>query len=535
MLDETTRRQADSLEMLVTTGRLLSSKLELGDLLNDIIRIAARLAGAERASLYLLDEKAGELYFDIALGLPPQVQAMRLKLGEGYAGLCAQQEKTILANDAASDSRHSGKVDEKSGFVTRSTLSAPMIMKGRVIGVLQAVNHADGPFTDRDVRAFEALASQAAVAIENARLFSSLREEKRRLHIVFATTSEGAIMTDPAGRVLLANDAARQYFPQRDEALGVKDIFSGMTMKPPLEIALSAPGNVVTFEMERQSPKKLFLEGSAIRLVSHGEKDAKFCEGWLWLFRDVTARRTEQLLARNFLSLVSHKLRTPLSVITGYSQTMAEEMPEGSPPFLKKSADTINMQGRKLAVLVDQILNFVAIDDMDAASLSKTAIAPAELLEEAAVFFSRDCAAAGVNFETKDPLPAPRVMFSLSCQKGLPQIQGDGRLLRKAVECLLDNARKFNPAPDKHVKLSARAEESRLLIEVEDDGAGIPPEEQAKIFDKFYQVESSFSGQVEGWGIGLAFVKKTAEAHGGAVSVKSEPGKGAVFTLSLPL
>ncbi|HNT97997.1 MAG TPA: GAF domain-containing protein, partial [Elusimicrobiales bacterium] len=113
----------ESLEMLVMVSRLLSSKLDISELLTTIMRLASRVVGAERASLYLLDEKTQELYFDVALGLPAEVAKMRLKLGEGVAGVCAKEGRSIISNDVAGDNRHAGKVDARSGFVTRSLLT----------------------------------------------------------------------------------------------------------------------------------------------------------------------------------------------------------------------------------------------------------------------------------------------------------------------------------------------------------------------------------------------------------------------------
>src|SRR3989338_4938366 len=103
----------ESLEMLVMVSRLLSSKLDISELLTTIMRLASRVVGAERASLYLLDEKAQELYFDVALGLPEEVQKMRLKLGEDMAGTSAKEARSIIIPDAATPPRHSKKADAK--------------------------------------------------------------------------------------------------------------------------------------------------------------------------------------------------------------------------------------------------------------------------------------------------------------------------------------------------------------------------------------------------------------------------------------
>ena len=550
------QQAADSMEMLLTVSRLLASKLDLSDLLGYIMHISPRVMSAERASLYLLDEQARELYFDIALDLPPELQKIRFKLGEGFAGVAAEQGKTLLVNDVSLDPRHSRKIDAKSGFETRSVLCCPMIIKGHVIGVLQAINHIDGPFTGRDVRTLEALAAQAAVAIENARLFSSLREEKRRLQIFFAATREGAILTDATGGVLLSNEAAKAYLPAAGEQQpDIAGVFAGMKMEPELAGIISGSQPLVEFSLEREEPKKLYLDGSAMALHRRDEHDAQQCDGLIWLFRDVTAARTEERMARSFLSLVSHKLRTPLTVINGYSQTLAGELPADSSPFVKKAVTTIGFQGHKLTALVEQLLSFITLDEMDAGSLQKTRIRPADLVEEALSLFEQSQADDPQKLQTvrlkldpasrdalqemaaTPPLPPKAhalLTFAVDCPDTMPDIYGDRALLRKALESLVDNARKFNDKKDKQIKIIVRLSGGQVVFAVEDNGIGIPPEEQDRIFGKFYQVEGSFTGQIEGWGIGLAFVKKAVEAHGGGVAVRSTPGQGSVFTVSLP-
>lgn len=249
----------ESLEMLVMVSRLLSSKLDISELLITIMRLSSRVVGAERASLYLLDEKKQELYFDVALGLPENVQKMRFKLGEGVSGTCAKEGKSIISNDAQSDARHNSRVDNKSGFVTKSLLTCPMIIKGKVIGVVQAVNKIDGEFTETDKNSFEAFASQAAIAIENSRLFNSVKEEKNKLDIVFRKIREGAILTKPDGEILILNYSANLYLEHEKYNLpNVKDVFEKFNFRLDFAEVLKSEGHAYKFEIERDSPKKTY-------------------------------------------------------------------------------------------------------------------------------------------------------------------------------------------------------------------------------------------------------------------------------------
>jgi len=246
-------------------------------------------------------------------------------------------------------------------------------------------------------------------------------------------------------------------------------------------------------------------------------------EGLLWILADVTAQRLEEYMARNFLSLISHKFKTPLASINGYAQILNDEADSKSlPEVVKKSAATIMSQGAKLTGLVESILDFVTVDSMEVSDLKKTEFDVAELFDDTVeVMKARFRNTEGLNF---------KVVVTEAVK-----VKADKALVKTALKALVDNAVKFNAGKDKLIILSAQAKDGHALISIGDNGPGIPGEEIANIFNKFYQVEASFTGQVEGWGLGLALVKKAAEVHGGSVYAKSQLQKGSAFTLVLPL
>ncbi len=510
--------------MLVMVSRLLSSKLDISELLMTIMRLASRVVGAERASLYLLDEKAQELYFDVALGLPENVQKMRFKLGEGIAGTCAKEGRSLIINDVANDPRHAQKVDNKSGFQTRSLLTCPMIIKGKVIGVVQAINKMEGDFSETDKNNFEAFASQAAIGIENSRLFSSVREEKRKMEIIFKRIKEGAILTSPEGEIILQNNSASIYLEhEKYKFTNIKQAFDNFSVKPTLESVLSSKEAVSHFEVMREKPKKFFMAGSAIKLYTEDKESNSVVEGYLWVLSDVTAQKLEEYMARNFLSLISHKFKTPLACINGFAQILKDEVEAGKglPDIVGKASSTIFTQGGKLSTLIETLLDFVTVDSMEEAGLKKTEFDAAGIFEEAVkAIQSRYRAMEGLNFKVIIPEPV--------------KLTADKAMVKNALKAMLDNAIKFNQAKEKLIIMSAQARDGHALLSVGDNGPGIPGEELTNIFNKFYQVESSFTGQVEGWGLGLALVKKCAELHHGQAQVKSQLQKGSAFTLILP-
>ncbi len=500
-----------TLELLLEVGRLLSSKLELSELLTAVLNLSVRVVDAQRASLLLLDEKTSELYFHVALGLDPGVAKIRLPLGSGIAGSVAKNRTSEIIPVARLDPRWSSAMDAHSGFLTRSILAVPILIKGHLLGVLEAINKRDGNFSDADMRALEAFASQAAVAIENARLFASLEEERFKLATMFAQMTDGAALTDSSGKVLLSNEAAAQLLGTelRDISAG----FQGMSVTPPIKDLLAGDPPLLDFTALRKEPTLLALEGRVTK-APLGESD-----GRLFMFHNHTDSFREETLKRTFLSLISHKLRTPLTAVTGFADILINELNADTTAMMAKAAGTIQAQGYKLSELVDKLLRFVMIESPDI----KINYQP----------FSLDEAVKEVLTALKDKFDRRGAKVNAPATRLF--ILGDKKFVTEALKELLDNGIKFNPERSPVATLSARAVGDWAAVTVSDTGPGVPPEDIKRVFSSFYQVEKYFTGHTDGLGLGLCFVRKVAELHGGAAVLQSKFGVGSSITLTLPL
>jgi GAF domain-containing protein len=168
---------AETLERLLEISSLLNSTLNLDELLGQIMASATELTGAETSSLLLLDEEADELTIAVATGKPGEaVMSGRVPRGQGIAGWVVEHREPAVVDDAKSDPRFYGGIDQTSGFETRSVLAVPMSTRDRTIGVIEAINKGEGSFGERDVRVVTALANHAAIAIDNARLYARLAD-----------------------------------------------------------------------------------------------------------------------------------------------------------------------------------------------------------------------------------------------------------------------------------------------------------------------------------------------------------------------
>ncbi len=234
------------------------------------------------------------------------------------------------------------------------------------------------------------------------------------------------------------------------------------------------------------------------------------------------------------LSLVSHKLKTPLSIINGYSEAiLSQSAKENFSPFTAKALEEIHKQGTKLCDLVDKLLFFNKVNSLARKDLVQKTINLKELL--------RGCANEVISHDEELASVAPTntvskrgTFIEIDCPSAL-ELKADEELISFAAEELLTNAIKFNTKMEKAIKVQCAHHGDSISISVRDHGTGIRPQDVNTIFNRFYQVDDYFTGQIDGWGLGLTMVKKIMELHRGSINVVSDRGLGSIFTLRFPV
>lgn len=181
----------EHLKELLEFSAIINSSLEIEEIRKRAALAVMNLVNCEAASLLLFDETKEELYFDVALGEKAhKIKTIRLKLGQGIAGWVAEKKQAVIINDVQRDPRFFRGGDEKSGFITKTMLCLPVMVKDRLIGVIQAINKREALFDEYDLELLRALSSQVAVAIENARLYEELKETFYEIVFALADTIE---------------------------------------------------------------------------------------------------------------------------------------------------------------------------------------------------------------------------------------------------------------------------------------------------------------------------------------------------------
>ena len=339
------------------------------------------------------------------------------------------------------------------------------------------------------------------------------------INSIFSSIEDGLLLVDPRGRVSLYNPRAMELlglgpelFFERREA----DIASGGAI-PAILAAARRVGTASGQERLRlETDAGRILDVRISPIADKYRSGMRF--GSLAVVVDVTELHRLENIKKDFVANVSHEFRTPLTLISGFVEMfrMREDIPAAD---RERAFEIMDLETERLKRLVSELLTLSEIEN--------------ELPRHADQMIDVSASLSGI-VQTFEVLAARKgLVFSADLGQDLPPLRGDENWFYLAVKNLVENAIKYTPSGRVH--LAAGIEGGSLSIQVADTGIGIGPEELERIFERFYRVEKSRGSGSGGSGLGLSLVKDIAAMFGGSVSVRSEPGNGSIFTLTLPI
>ena len=593
-LYEEAQRRLQEMSLLNEINSILTSTLDLEDMLTSFMQGVCQAMGVEAGSLFLLDEEREEMVFFVALGEKgAEIRRSRMPLGVGIAGWVVQHGEPLLVPDARQDPRHYSEVDRLAGFVTRSILCVPMKIRDKVLGCIEVINKIKGEFTQDDLRLLSAVAASAAAATENAQLYEEIKQHlshleervaertaeiqraKERTEAILHSVADAVIVTDLEGNIVEVNPVAERWltfhgdgwevpnvplhrlvrqlakgdlavvdstveFPDLTQpglqacweelecdkvdcpAYGAEDrrcwLILGTLCGPKAKKALSAEEK---YETCRECPlyqrlKPVSFQASASPLTEGGQ-----VIGWVIVLHDVTRLHELDRLKSEFVSNVSHELRTPLTNIKIYLSLLRKGRPDEEKQ--EQYLQTVVREVARLEKLIEDLLDLSRLET-GAARPEKEPLDVTEVVQQ--VLLVHQPLAESKNIKLSSELP--------------PEMQplwADRDQMIQLLTNLLGNALNYTP-PGGEVTVRAasvrRDGHSWLTLAVQDTGLGIPPEEQERIFDRFYRGKEA-RHMAPGTGLGLAIVKEILALHDGFIELESEVGMGSTFTAWLPL
>ena len=574
---EETQKRAHQLSTLNEITRQLTSTLDLDLLLQNILENAVGILNCEAGSLFLVDEHTGELVFRVTVGpVANNLVGKRLPPGTGIVGRAVQSRGPVIENeDQLSNSRFTG-VDQQTGFVSRSLMAVPLQVKDRVTGVVEVINRRDGlPFVQDDQTLLTAFAGQAAVGIENARLFTLTDQELaarvEELSVMQRIDRElnASLEMDRAMRITLdwalrqsGADAGLIGMMEGDNLRIMSDVgfdeyiaaLVDRTMKaelPPMARALetglpqqavvvaskdkllSASHTQMVIPIRRETAVigLLFLESTndsqvdidfLTRLTDH----AAIAISNAQLYGEV---QRANLAKSDFVSFVAHELKNPMTSIKGYTELLAGgavgQINEMQTNFLH----TIKSNVERMSTLVSD-LNDNAKIEAGRLRFEYKATSAADLVDEVVRTMKRQ-------------IDDRKQTLEILIPEKLPPMWADRIRVGQVLTNLLSNAYKYTPESG---VLQVGVEETENLWDadgaprvihlwVKDNGIGLTVEDQQKMFQKFFRSDDPKAREAPGTGLGLNITKSLVEMQGGRIWFESEYRVGTTFHFTVPV
>ncbi len=533
-LFEESLRRARETRALLEAGRAVTASLDVEETIRVILAEARSVLGAESCGLMALDPATGELVSVASLDLPPaMVSQIRLREGEGIAGLAVRERRPVQSPDLFDDPRvRYPELPRASGF--RSMLAAPLRVGPRAIGAISVFRRDAHRFSAAEEELLAAFADQAAIALEHARLYERLEgmvadrtrqldEQKRFVEVVLETLPLGVLVLDADLVVVRANrEAGRVFGAEVPLGTGLTALLPAARAEPICALLADA------FESRqvRRVEEELVIGGETKTFRLTAAPIAADAAHLVLLVEDVTpAKRlerqmllTERLTTAGRLAAgVAHELNNPLATIAGCAEALLSRTREGTLAAMPGVEDfrhylgLIEEEAYRCKEITGSLLQFVREPGSRRAPTDVNA-----LVQKTIELLARQARFRGARFVAElDP--------------ELPPLTLNEGQLRQVFLGIAANALE---AMGGQGTLTVRSRRLRDEVEVEfeDEGPGIPDDILGRIFDPFFTTKPP--GQ--GTGLGLAIAQGIVTDHGGRIEVTSRVGKGSIFRVVLP-
>jgi len=540
-------RRIDRVRTLNRLMRLVSTSLDLDDVLRQIARAAVELTGATFASFWMADEDAQVLrrgaYSDDVMAADTDLRQMAY--GQGTAGRVAQSRAPILIDDVFAEGR-TAILDWWERNNLRAILAVPVLHGDRLLAVLALNGRTPFRLDELDTEVFDAFLAQASIAIVNASLYADVRRHREQLQAIIENSPAAVTLRDLDGRYLLTNRRWMQVHDARHDAPAdahspspadtpAPDAFDALTADDMAalargeavesEVVLAVDGQPLTFLSATfplfDASGALYALGTIATNITDRKRFEEAIAASL-AAQQAANVRLEQLnhAQSDFLAVVSHEFRTPLTGIQGLSELMRDE--DFDPSEVQQFASDIYREAERLTRMITELLD---LERMEAGHM--------KLYREEVHLGD---VVADVVGRTRPTAPAH--MLRSTVNAAVPPVSADRDKMTQVIVNLLSNAIKYAPdGGEIVVGVGERLESGDRYAHlwVRDQGLGIPPEALETVFERYTRVPLSARRGIQGTGLGLPIVRQIVELHGGRVWVESEVGRGSTFHVLLPL
>lgn len=499
------RKRLNELSLLLGVSHDVATSIDINEGIPAILRGALRGTGAMGARAVVPNPSGGN---PLTFGEGPSAHTMaaldrvimtRLRHASDLMLTTPEEIREALALEAAAD------------LPVPALLAIPLRSHDRFQGILWLGFRQAHSFDLTERNLLSTLSTQAAVLVENARLYATAESGRRRLAAVLASTSDAVIVTDHTERILLINPAAERIFRLNADQARNRPVADVITIRLLVDALTGQDDRPQNLEITTDDGK--IYNAIASTIFSHEGQ----VFGRVAVLRDITYLKEIDKMKSDFVATVSHDLRSPLTFMRGYATMlpMVGEMTEKQREYVEKILGGID----QMAQLVDDLLDLGRIEA--GVDLEHDEIDIRPLLADIATEYWQHAHLVGIQIEVQ-------------VAEDVTTVTGDLSLIRQALTNLVGNGIKYAPHSGT-MMLRAHQANGEVVLSIKDNGPGISKEDQIRLFEKFYRVKERGTEKVKGSGLGLAIVKSIAERHGGRAWVQSQRGSGTTFFISLPV
>lgn len=511
MLPDYRVRQRD---YLLEISRILTEELDLKALLTRILSIAIEMLGGH-AGFIALDEDPDGWKIAVSQNLPSALSNYIERWMESQQPSEDNAEQTIPEIDRMLN-------DISMGMITG--VGIMMTFQHTTIGQIYVFRNYRATFTSNDRQILSSFANQAAIAVRNARLYNQTRNQSLRMSALLDSVADGIIILNPDLKVVMVNSALERLLSVPSGSLinlPVDEVFhwQNPTQGLPLHEA-------TTTHFRNYSRSEMYLEGDLER--GNHLKPVPVAITYAPLFsaegellnviasvRDITRFRTAEEMKTNFISVVSHELKTPIALIKGYASTLRRDDADWDKATISESLSVIEEEADHLTAMVEDLLDATRLQS-GGLSLKPIEFNISELISQIVKRFSKQN-------DTNQ--------FHVQIPDDFPTIVADEDRLRQVFTNLIGNATKY--APNGEILIAGQFDEYNIQFCVQDHGLGFDPRDLHFVFDRFYRSDEA-AKTTKGTGLGLYLCKAIVQAHGGRIWIDEAYKEGARICFSLP-
>jgi PAS domain S-box-containing protein len=537
------RQEHQNTETLLRIITELSASLDMDHVLGRTLSVLNESLGAEH-SMILLSQEKGKVYHrgSYTAWMQKENRHSARESERSIANWVIDQRNSALIDEMRSDPRWSFGADDALGY--QSVIAVPLIHGEQVLGALLLFHSQPAFFIIEQVGLLEATARQISISLSNAELFNLIRDQAENLGTMFRgqqieasrsraileAVADGVLVTDNINKVTLFNDSASKILNlSQQEVVGNSlDQFMGLFGKAAdawRRTIHDWSQNPESYQSGDVYAEQITLDNSLIVSVhlSPVLTRSEFL-GTVSIFRDITREVMLDRMKSEFIANVSHELRTPITSIKGYVEVMlmgaAGELADQQKHFL----GIVRENAERLNILVGDLLDVSRIESGQA-EVTIAALDLHEVVEDVVA-----------DFQLNRQKPQKQITISLKVENGLPPVAGDAERVRQVTKNLVTNGYNYT-AEGGEVVIKIFREGEAVQVDVKDTGVGIRPEEQNRIFERFYRGENPLVMATAGTGLGLAISKTLIDRMGGRIWFESTgtPGEGSTFSYILPV